>query len=184
MILSKVLRELFHKAGFDIVRYSHLSHPIASRMKLLSHYTFDLIFDIGANIGQYANEIRKAGYKGKIVSFEPVKSAYHQLVRNAHDDPLWEPVNIALGNVDDISKINVSQETHSSSILRVLPSSLVNCPSAKIVETEEVTVKKVDSIARDYLRTAQRLYLKIDTQGFEKKVIEGAANCLRERRGD
>jgi hypothetical protein len=69
-MLGKHIRNVLYKFGFDLVRYGHISHPVARRLKLLSHYGIDLIFDIGAKPGQYAQEIRKRGYTGRIVSLE------------------------------------------------------------------------------------------------------------------
>jgi FkbM family methyltransferase len=179
-MLGKHIRNFLYKFGFDIVRYSHISHPIARRMKLLSHYGIDLIFDIGANTGQYAQEIRKRGYKGKIISFEPVSSAYRELCKRAQQDPLWETANLALGDYDGSAEIHISRQTHSSSILTILPSSLSLSPDVAVVGTEEVTVRKIDSIMTNYWHPSQRLYVKIDTQGYEKQVILGAEQTLND----
>ena len=147
-------------------------------MKLLSYYNIDLIFDIGANTGQYAKEIRRTGYRGRIVSFEPVTLAYRELLNKAQGDPQWEAINLALGEYDGNTKIHVARQTHSSSILEILPSSLSMAPDGAVVGTEEVTVRKVDSILTNYWHSPQRLYVKIDTQGYERKVIQGADQTL------
>lgn len=171
-------RNLLQKIGIDIVRYRPNCHALARRMKLLSSYNINLILDIGANTGQYAKQLRTKGYQGKIVSFEPLKSAYEQLVKNSDADPLWLPVNIALGNFNGKSEINVSKNSYSSSILNILPASVNNCPEAIYIKKEEITVKTLDSIINDYYNPSERLFVKIDTQGFEKQVIDGAILSL------
>ena len=50
-------------------------------IKLLQHKKIDLILDVGANIGQYAQSLISLGYEGNIVSFEPLKGAYEMLVQ-------------------------------------------------------------------------------------------------------
>ena len=46
---------------------------VDSIMNVINHYRIDLVFDIGANTGQFAREIRSAGYNGELHSFEPSK---------------------------------------------------------------------------------------------------------------
>ena len=58
-------------------------------MKIIKHFHIDTIFDVGANVGYYAQEIRELGFKGKIVSFEPLRLAYEGLVKNAKNEPRW-----------------------------------------------------------------------------------------------
>ena len=183
--MNRVLREsvktLAHKMGYDVVRYKNTAS--AHFMNLLSHYGIDLLFDIGANTGQYANRIRRRGYKHRLVSFEPLSSAYKELTRNAESDPLWETCNIALGSYDGKAKINISRNSYSSSILDILPGHIRADPDSVSIGREEVTVRKIDSILNDYYRATQNLFLKIDTQGYEKNVLEGAEASLEVIRG-
>jgi hypothetical protein len=81
--ISTYILENFRKTGFDII---HGSNPSVA---LLKKYGISLIFDVGANVGQYAMRTRSLGYKGKIVSFEPLSSAFNHLLNNAAHDPLW-----------------------------------------------------------------------------------------------
>jgi len=177
-MVKKIIKDIFRKLGFDIIPFNHVSHPTYRRFKLLSHHQIDLIFDIGANIGQYAQEVRKSGFAGKIISFEPVRSAYTELYKKSAKDSLWEAINIGIGNFDGQARINIAKESHSSSLLNILPASLSNCPSASIIGTEDITVNKIDSIIKNYWQLSNKLYIKIDTQGYEYNVIEGASFSL------
>ena len=122
--------------------------------------------------------MRGWGYKGRIVSFEPLSSAYKVLVKRAKGDPLWETRNIALGNHDGKIEMNISGNSVSSSILDMLPMHVQSVPQSAYIDKEEVIIRKIDSILDDYYRPGEKLYLKIDTQGYEKNVIEGAEKAL------
>jgi len=57
--------------------------------RLLASYGVDCVFDVGANTGQYAEGLRNLGYKGRIISFEPLSAAHALLIENSRDDPEW-----------------------------------------------------------------------------------------------
>lgn len=175
-MFRKFIKSLLHRLGFDVVRYQH---TLEWRQRLLfSHYNVDLIFDVGANTGQYAAHIRQFGYRGRIISFEPLSSAYKELVENARRDPLWETQNIAMGNYDGKTKINISKNSVSSSILEMLPSHIESAPESIYVGKEEIVVRRIDSIIDDYCHAGEKVYLKIDAQGYGKHIIYGAKGCL------
>lgn len=177
-MLRKVVRRTLRGVGFDLIRYNSVNHPVARRMKLINHHGINLIFDIGANVGQYGAHIRESGYRGRIISFEPVSSSYQTLARVASADPLWETANVALGNFDGQSEINVAGNTFSSSLLDMLPAHEKSAPESAYIRKETIMVRKIDSIINDYRHEHDKIYLKIDTQGFEKNVIEGAGKSL------
>jgi hypothetical protein len=56
----------------------------------LRQFKIDLVLDVGANMGQFASEIRHCGYAGRIVSFEPLSQAHGQLLQSSAGDSLWE----------------------------------------------------------------------------------------------
>ncbi len=169
-MFRKFIKSLLHSFGFDVVRYQR---TLEWRRRLLfSQYDFDLIFDVGANAGQYAARIRHFGYRGRIISFEPLSSAYKDLAKRAKKDPLWETQNIALGNYDGKTKINISKNSFSSSILEMLPNHVESAPESVYISKEEVVVKRIDSILDDYYRPGEKLYLKIDSEIFGLEQIE------------
>jgi FkbM family methyltransferase len=53
-------------------------------------FATDAILDVGASTGQFAHGLRACGYRGHIVSFEPLSTAHAELTRAAVDDPLWD----------------------------------------------------------------------------------------------
>jgi FkbM family methyltransferase len=123
-------------------------------------------------------EMRDLGYQGRIVSFEPLQAAFAELVRYAHYDSRWTAQNIAIGAYDGKVTINISENFQSSSVLDMLPATTQVAPQARFVGQQEVAIHKIDTILDDFWKPGERLYLKIDTQGYEKDVIEGAKQSL------
>jgi FkbM family methyltransferase len=175
----RYMKKLVNNIGFDIVRTNnYVKYPPARRMKIISACGIDLIFDVGANIGQYAQQMRRLGYRGRIVSFEPINSAYQELVKHASGDPGWETVNVALGSEDSESEINISDNSYSSSILDITSTHLRAMASAQYIGKQPITIRKMDSIFNQYFHPGNKLFIKLDTQGYEKYVIAGAENAM------
>jgi len=177
-MIKQCIKNALRNMGYDLIRYDPASHPYARRKKLLDVYGVNVVMDVGANAGQYAKSLRSIGYKGNIISFEPLSSAYDELKENADGDELWEAIHCAIGNGDGKIEINISGNSFSSSILKMLPAHEKSAPNSKYIGKEEVEIRKLDSVFGEVCRTDQSIYLKIDTQGFEKSVIEGAENVL------
>ena len=150
-------------------------------VKQLEMRRVDTVFDVGANSGQYATDLRMAAYKGPIVSFEPLSAPFALLERNAAKDPLWECRQCALGDSDGMVSINVAGNAGaSSSILPMLKSHQDAFPPANYIGTEEVPIHKLDTIAPEYLRPSDQIFLKIDVQGFEKHVVAGGSATIKD----
>lgn len=169
-----IVKKFLHKVGLDVNRYDKRTHPMARRMSLLAAHRIGVVFDVGANEGQYAREMRAMGYAGKLVSFEPVKRPFTELKRRADRDPLWTAVNVGLGDKDGTAVINVAANSYSSSILGMLATHEKSAPESRYAGTEEIQVRRLDSIFDDYAGRDDRMFLKIDTQGYEKFVLDGA----------
>jgi len=161
---------------FDIVKYP--TPDLYRRIKLLKNNNISIVLDVGANIGQYGSELRSIGYKGKIISFEPTKEAYEKLSKVAKKDSNWEVHNISLGEFDGWTEINISKNSVSSSILNNLPQLTESAPNAVFINKEKIQVKKLDSIFDSLDIKSQNIYFKIDTQGYENMVLEGAKCSL------
>ncbi|OYV05411.1 MAG: methyltransferase, FkbM family domain protein [Verrucomicrobiales bacterium VVV1] len=146
---------------------------------LLDHHKISTVFDVGANVGQYAQNLRKARYKGRIVSFEPLAQNHQLLEKLAASDPKWEIApRMALGSADGEVLMNVSQSNDMSSILPVAEVMLAALPKSRTVETESVPLKKIDTIFSSHVSPGEKLFVKVDTQGFEMPVLEGAVEAM------
>jgi FkbM family methyltransferase len=148
------------------------------RVRLLANERIDLVLDVGANAGQYAQRLRRAGYRGRIVSFEPLGQAFEELERNAGDDVAWHVRRIALGDEDGSAEIHVSANSWSSSLLEMGERHLRSAPDSAYVGTEPVTTARLDTIWDQVARAGDRVFLKLDVQGFEMYVLRGAKASL------
>lgn len=143
--MKQQIHRLLRKSGYDIIKFSPTSHPLARRGKLLETYGIDLVLDVGANTGQYGKELRDRGYEGRIVSFEPLSSAYKELEATARADGLWHTVNVALGDAQEDGTINIAGNSFSSSIYNMLPTHLASAPESKYIGQERIRIETLDS---------------------------------------
>jgi len=177
--LRKTVKKLAHKLGFDIRRMSAFSNTSRQLFLALTRFNIDLVFDIGANKGQFAEDLRSAGYNGRILSFEPLSTAHSELCDRASKDCNWDVFpRCALGNIDGQSHINISGNSLSSSILPILNTHTLADPSSSYLSHESVAIRRLDSIALAHILDSENLFLKIDTQGFEWQVLDGGPITL------
>ena len=177
MNLSSTAKSFARRLGYDI--RSTGSHFYKRPIDFIRSREINLVIDVGANIGQYGANLRKEGYAGWIVSFEPISAAYRELLDRSNNDDRWKMVNMALGDDEGTALINVSKSSIFSSILPQLPAATAFDPNAQVVRSESVRVGRLDDIFEKLPNSSSKAaFLKIDTQGFEKQVLLGATNCL------
>lgn len=177
MFLVDKINSLLKKNGAELVRFPN--GELKRRKALLNSLKINKVLDIGANVGQYAYDIRELGYKGEIISFEPIKAIFQTLEKNTKKDSHWKCENFALGDSDGETEINIAgNDAASSSILEMLPSHLKSAPQSKYIGKETILVKRLDTVFNNYFSEGDNVYLKIDAQGFEKNILDGATNTL------
>jgi len=135
----------------------------------------DVVIDVGANVGQFGKELRAAGYRGRIVSFEPIASAFQVLKKAAQEDGNWEANQCGLGAVSGAAKLNVSELSVFSSILGSTSAGSLHDKRMAVDHTEEISIRTLDEIAAGI---EGKILLKVDTQGYERQVIEGGRETL------
>jgi FkbM family methyltransferase len=171
------IRTLLRRFGRDLTE--HPKPHWRQLKRLLDHFGITLVLDVGANVGQYAGYLREAGYAGRIVSFEPLSDAHAALTRRAAGDAGWTVApRLALGAAAGEIEINVSNDRDMSSLLPLRPEILEVSPTSRTVARETVPLATLDAVFDDYARGGDRVLLKIDTQGYERQVLEGAARAL------
>lgn len=167
------LRKIVRKFGFDF----HKFRPQASKLDYLRTLNINTVLDIGANIGQFAKEIRRIIPEAYVYSFEPVKECFEELNANMRDDKAFKSFNFALGKKEKAAIINKSSYTPSSSFLIMSNIHKDLFPFAQDHSKEKVTIKKLDDIATD-LNLEKEILIKVDVQGFEDKVLSGGINTF------
>ena len=178
--LKKSIRRLLHRMGWELHRYRASSDSQALLADLLHRRRVDVVFDIGANTGQFASELRYAGYRGNIVSCEPLKQAHRALEAKALADDQWIVVpRCAIGASAGTVEMNVSENSVSSSVLPMLESHRAAAPNSYVVGQETVPMQTLDQVSRVHASGFKRAFLKIDTQGYEWAVLNGAELTLQ-----
>jgi FkbM family methyltransferase len=146
-------------------------------------YGVDAVLDVGANEGQFQSLLRAdVGFTGRIVSFEPVAELGKKLNADALNDEAWTIHTCALGSFDGEQPLNVTHALVMSSFLQPR----VEAPHPRIAELsvvvrqENVSVRRLDTLWPQLWngREPRRPFLKIDTQGWDLEVLEGATGVL------
>jgi FkbM family methyltransferase len=144
-------------------------------------YAVNCVLDVGANRGQYGQLLRRAGYRGRIVSFEPVPPEFALLQEVAAEDPEWHVHPVALGSSDGALEMHVTPGTLSSPLP---PTSFGEERFYRLRHTRQavVPVRRLDGLLDDVLAGLPdpRPFLKMDTQGFDVEVFRGLGDRARE----
>ncbi len=185
-VFTTIIKKSIHKAanvfGFDVIKKGHFDQGLGTHLsKVFKSREIDCVLDVGANSGQYGKYLRDIGYTGYIVSFEPVKSVFDELVKNSSADAKWICHNLALGDETQTLRINVFEDTQFSSFLEASDYSKTMWEVIRQSSAEDVAVARLDEVF-DGIKGAtgcQNFYLKLDTQGFDLKVFRGAGESLR-----
>lgn len=162
-----------YKRGFEIRR-----HPAGRRQKMFAARGVDLVLDVGGADGGYGRALRQFGYAGRIVSFEPLADSFARLSANIASDPAWSARNHALGDEAGEAQINVASNSTSSSLLPMKDTHLEAEPSVGIVGQQTIRVERLDDVAGALIGADDTVFLKVDTQGFERHVLAGGPETL------
>jgi FkbM family methyltransferase len=161
--------------GWDLQKVKRAASPLANLRRLLRCHTPQLIIDCGAHEGGFGRHCRRAGYRGPILSFEPVSDIYAGLAKTAERDGGWKAIQCAIGKEEREQMMNVGGRTLSS----------LFAPSGKtdfkfhLDRSERVKVRRLDSIMAEMnVASDIPLLLKTDTQGSDLDVLLGAGERI------
>jgi FkbM family methyltransferase len=178
--IKNAIQHTLRPLGWEVRKYE--LKDVAQLKRYLDVHGIQCVLDIGANIGQFASELRTSGYKGRIVSFEPQSDAYARLTAAAAHDASWTVApRGAIGSAAGEIEMNISDNSVSSSALPILDQHTDSAPSSRYVRTEKAPVTRLDDC--DLFDRKLPTFLKIDTQGFEQHVLDGAPDTLKAVRG-
>lgn len=153
--------------------------PACRRLtRTLASRDIDCIIDVGANMGQYAAIVRTAGFGGTIHSFEPQPDAFESLRARSASDPAWFSRNLAVGAEPGTLELNIAGNSFSSSVLPMVETHLEAAPESAYVGRISVPTTTIGSFVDETGVDPSRALLKVDTQGFEMPVLEGAGGAL------
>lgn len=179
-MLISTLKKLASIFGLEIKRYNPSNSHASQLSAMLNYHEIDLVLDVGANVGQFGHELRQQiKYKKRIVSFEPMLKEYQALLKASKNDSQWFVAErSAIGSYNGSIDINISQNSVSSSVLPMLDAHSNAAPESSFISKESVPLLKLDDAVNDHLDNAKNIFLKIDTQGYEKQVLDGAKKTI------
>ena len=172
--MKKYIRQCLRSVGYDVtpVPVPHLFLLREYTLRVFSVLGINIVLDVGAHWDDYGPFLRNSGYRGRVVSFEPVSSNFAILSERAAQDPLWKSYKLALGNEDTVRPIPVTARAgFSAERLGEM---------GRVVGTEMAEVKQLDSVLEECMSglSDTRVFLKMDVQGCDLKVLQGAARHI------
>ncbi len=166
--------KLLRLIKMEYQRWSLNPKPLQVLSNYLVNDDIETVVDAGANIGQFASELRFFGYKNRIISLEPSKSVFKTLNIRAKKDKYvsWAAYNIGISDKTESIVLNISGNFGlSSSILKMKKIHEENFPSSKYIDSEEIQVFSLDAIIEKYKILPNKSVLKLDLQGLEWRVL-------------
>ncbi len=146
-------------------------------IKHLKNSKISTVFDVGANVGQYAQMLRRFGYKGKIISFEPLEKEKNILDVNMVLDKQFESYNYAIGKKNTFGKINYALNSVSSSILKSHPRHIKYNKGTISKERKKIVIKNLKNFKKKIEKN--KTLLKLDTQGYEYEILSSAQSLIK-----
>ena len=182
--IKQNVKTALNAMGIEAHRFNPAASKLARLMAALRTFNIDMVFDIGANEGQFGQELRAGGYSGQIVSVEPMGAAHARLTQVSHGDAGWHVhPRCAVGDKTGVIELNIAGNSVSSSVLPMLAAHSKAAPESAYQGKETVPLTTLDLIVPKYIGQASAPFLKIDTQGYEWQVLDGAMKILPKVRG-
>lgn len=171
--MVRTIRRACRALGFDFVRIGagNGTDPLADMRRLLPREPLT-IFDVGANVGQTALRFRAWAPDATIHAFEPSPAVYERLAAL----PGVQAWNVGVGATSGRGALHENTNSELSSFLPIAHQRW-GSPSGE----REVDVVSLDDFCTEHgIETVD--VLKVDVQGHELAVFQGAAGLLSEGR--
>ena len=181
MNLRRGVNSLLQRAGLSLHFWPPPNSVQRELKALLSERRVDCVFDIGANRGQYALNLREVGFNGTILSFEPNMVLAPVLHAASANDPHWHVLPYALGEDEGTLTLHITEGDDLASALSVSDYARATFAGVTDVRADEaVPVHRLDGVYADLAarHDFSRPFLKIDTQGYDLHVLRGAVGVL------
>jgi FkbM family methyltransferase len=174
--MNRMVRAAYRRLG--VVHVGR--RRVRDLMDFVEDRAIELVLDVGANVGQFGEWLRGNGYGGKIVSIEPGRAEFQALEKKAKADGNWEALHCGLGARAGTAVLHVSRLSVFNSLLGLSAAAKLHDERMAVDHTEEIAVRTLDEVAAPL---AGRMLLKIDTQGYERQVLEGGRESLKRMSG-
>lgn len=180
---KEAIQYVADKLGYEVTGYRSYKHPYQLRNRILAQNNISLTLDAGAAVGDYILQLRRSGYTGRVISFEPMAAPYATLRQRAGRDPYgkWEAIQCGLAAESGYAEIHVSENSVSSSLLPLTEAHTSIADPVGYVAKERIALRPLADFA-DKIAAADRVFLKMDVQGYEYEVLRGAGEVLNQVR--
>jgi FkbM family methyltransferase len=179
MGIKKHIHRFTRSLGFDFYALKDKSDSELLRLRWLQEMNIQTVLDVGANEGQFAVMIRKLLPQAAICSFEPIPDCYTRLISHFKNDRAFKGFNVAIGDKEETIEMNINDFSPSSSLLEIDELHIENFKHTAHSKKQPITVKTLDGLRKE-LNPVKPYMVKIDTQGYEDKVIKGGQQVLAE----
>lgn len=182
--LKSGLTGLLRGLGYRVIRDGELSlrnHYAEDTLGLALRLARpDMVIDVGGNEGQYYHELRHTlGFAGPICTFEPNPALYQALKARSAADPAWHVFPYAAGAEPGELVLNLTASSTFGSLLTPTDAQ-VGIEGNRVVGQARVPVRRLDSLGQELAACGpgRRIFLKLDTQGFDLQAFAGASGLL------
>jgi FkbM family methyltransferase len=181
MTMLHSVRKFARRLGLEVERATPMTQWRKRLPALLAQNRVDTVLDIGANDGGFASDLLEAGFNGMIYSFEPLPDAWERLRYRSLTYPgRWTVFpRIALSDRQGEVDFHEAGNSASSSLLVMTDNHLTAAPHTATVRSHRVTTQRLDDVLAA-LSLRGKIWLKLDVQGAEKLVLDGAPKALAE----
>lgn len=178
-LARKIIKKPLNALGLDLVRYNR--HTQVGDFIPLASYGINTVIDVGAHKGEFARMMRKTLPGAQIISFEPLAEAYRELESAMKADANFRAFNFALGEQDGRVEMHKNEWTQSSSLLPMAELHKQVFAYTQNETSEEIEIRRLDDVLRG-VELKPEILVKLDTQGYEDKVILGGGEVIARAR--
>ena len=163
------LKLLLRRIGLNFCSTDRLGVDVEVDLaRLETEEPFTTIFDVGGNFGQSALKFARAFPEATVLSFEPVPDSFRQHVSRTAKMPNVQAFNFGFGDAPGRLQIQIQPDSQGNSL----------ASKSSGGGALEVRLETVDAFATEK-GIKQIDLLKIDVEGFELQVLQGASRMLR-----
>ena len=181
--MKEVLKKLFLKIGYKIVNINSTERDAFKDQVKLAGNNSIIIFDVGACTGSVSSQYNTLFKKTVIYSFEPYFPSFEILKKAMSRFNNVKVFNIALSDKTGQSAFHVNKSFATNSILETHADSGKNWDNEALNTIEEI---KIDTITLDDFIDQNQIdkidILKLDTQGTEYQILEGASKSIEQNK--
>src|SRR6476620_7399580 len=168
-LLKDRAKALLEARGVFVSRWPPYLSPDYHLRDLIRRFNVDLVIDVGAYLGTYGTTLRRLGYRGEIVSFEPTPTTFERLADLASRDQQWRVERVALGDRNETMPLRIWPTADMNSL--AVPSEYGVerfAAGSSEFQTVDVEVKRLDDVLD---ASGRMVLLKIDAQGKDFEVL-------------